>query len=84
MGTGYIILILIRLMQIYSYLLLGRVILSWFMDPYHPVYHFFWGITEPVLAPIRKILPAMGGWDFSPIVAFLAIDIITRFLTSIL
>jgi YggT family protein len=84
MGTGYIILIMIRLMQIYSYLLLARVILSWFMDPYHPVFRFLWSITEPVLAPIRRILPATGGWDFSPIVAFLAIDIITRFLTSIL
>ncbi|HOH47638.1 MAG TPA: YggT family protein [Candidatus Cloacimonadota bacterium] len=84
MGTGYIILIMIRLMQIYSYLLLARVILSWFMDPYHQVYRFLWSITEPVLAPIRRILPAMGGWDFSPIVAFLAIDIITRFLISIL
>jgi YggT family protein len=84
MGTGYIILILIRLMQIYSYLLLARVLLSWFMAPHHPVFHFFWSITEPILAPIRKILPAMGGWDFSPIVAFLAIDIISRFLTSIL
>ena len=84
MGTGYIILIMIRLMQIYSYLLLARVILSWFMDPYHPVFRFLWSITEPVLAPIRRILPATGGWDFSPIVAFLAIDIITRFLKSIL
>lgn len=84
MDSGFIIMILIRLLQIYSYLLLARVILSWFVSPFSQIYRFFWGITEPVLAPIRNILPNLGGWDFSPIVAFIIIDLLSRFLISIL
>lgn len=83
--TGFIIRVLIKLLQIYSYLILGRVLLSWFIqDPYNKIYRFFLTMTEPILGPLRRILPAMGGWDFSPIVAFLMIDIINRLLQSIL
>lgn len=83
--TGFIIRVLIKLLQIYSYLILGRVLLSWFIqDPYNKIFQFFQNMTEPVLGPLRRILPSMGGWDFSPIVAFLMIDIINRLLLSIL
>ena len=83
--TGFIIRVLIKLLQIYSYLILGRVLLSWFIqDPYNKIFQFFQNMTEPVLSPLRRILPSMGGWDFSPIVAFLMIDIINRLLLSIL
>lgn len=83
--SGLILRVLIKLLQIYSYLILGRVLLSWFIqDPANNIYRFFLSLTEPVLGPLRRILPAMGGWDLSPIVAFFAIDIITRLLISIL
>lgn len=85
MNTGFLIVVILRLLQIYNYLILARVLLSWFIrDPMNPIYRFLWSITEPVLSPIRRILPQMGGWDFSPIVAFLLIDVLSRFLISIL
>ncbi len=67
-------------------LLFARVILSWVRpDPYsqfYEVYRFIFNITEPLLAPIRRILPPTGGIDFSPIILFLLISFLQRMLVS--
>lgn len=56
-------------------------LLSWFRpDPRNPVVKLLHGIVDPVLHPIRAILPPMGGFDFSPLVAIL----ILQFLQSLL
>ena len=55
--------------------ILARVILSWVApDPYNPIVRVVIQITEPVMAPARKILPPMGGLDLSPIIVLLAIQ----------
>ena len=63
---------------------LGRVLLSWFnigpSSPFFPVVKILNQITEPILHPIRRILPSMGMFDFSPIVAIILIDIVRRLL----
>jgi YggT family protein len=62
-----------------------RVLLSWV-----PVKlpwglgEFVWSITEPVLSPIRRALPFMGGIDFSPFIALIAIQVIESILLRIL
>ncbi|PKM22362.1 MAG: hypothetical protein CVV10_04660 [Gammaproteobacteria bacterium HGW-Gammaproteobacteria-14] len=54
-----------------------RIILSWVSpDPRNPVTLVVGQITEPVMAPARKLLPAMGGLDLSPILILLAIQFI--------
>ena len=84
-GTGFIINVMIKLLQIYNFLILARVLLSWFIqDPSNKIYQFLQSVTEPILGPLRRILPAMGGWDLSPIVAYLLINIIIRLLFRIL
>ena len=72
---------IIRLLQIYNILILVRVLMSWFVqDPYNnKLYIWLIRITEPVLGPIRRIMPRMG-LDFSPVVAMLLIQIISRLL----
>lgn len=78
------ILFLARLIEIYYWLILARVVLSWFIrDPANKIYHFLSGITEPVLYPIRKLMPSMG-LDFSPIIAFFLLQIVKRILLSLL
>lgn len=71
-------------LSIFSFILLGRVILSWVRpDPYGSlaeVTRIIFMLTEPVLEPIRRILPPAGGLDFSPIVAFLLISVLQSFL----
>ncbi|RME83340.1 MAG: YggT family protein [Caldilineae bacterium] len=65
--------------------LIARAILSWVrIDPYHPIIRLLDQITEPVLAPIRRLLPMAAGLDFSPIIAIVLIDIVRRFLLALL
>jgi YggT family protein len=59
--------------------ILVRVILSWVqIDPYHPVVVLLDQITEPFLAPIRRIVPPMGMMDITPIVAIIVIQVLQR------
>ncbi len=54
-----------------------RVILSWVApDPYNPVVRIVVKIAEPVMAPVRKLLPPMGGFDLSPLVVLLGIQLL--------
>ena len=60
----------------FSILLIAYVVLSYFMDPYHPVRHTVNRIVEPILAPIRRIMPQTGMMDFSPLVAIILVQIL--------
>ena len=73
--TGSILLFVVRIIQIYNILILARVFASWIIrNPYNRLYHFLLTITEPLLGPIRRILPPMMGLDFSPIIAFFILN----------
>jgi len=75
------------ILGIYYWLLLIRALLSWVNpDPYNPIVQFLEKFTEPVLSPIRRILPVSlkFGIDISPVIAFLAIMFIRSFLVSTL
>jgi YggT family protein len=79
--------ILLMVLQIYSYVLLARALMSWIpnLDPYNPIVQFLLQITEPVLDPIRKLIPPLGGvMDISIIVAFFGIMILQYVLMSII
>ena len=67
-------------LSIYMWLIIIRALISWVNpDPYNPIVRFLISVTEPVLEPIRRRLPLMGGIDFSPIVAILAIIFLQTF-----
>ncbi len=72
--------------QIYSYLVLARILISWFpVDRNNPLIDFIYRITEPILAPFRVIIPlGMMGLDLSPILAFFFLDIFRRLLIKLL
>lgn len=65
------------------WLILVRALISWVNpDPYNPIVQFLYKTTEPILEPIRRILP-LGlrfGFDISPIIAFIAIMFVKSFL----
>jgi YggT family protein len=82
--SSVLLLFIIRLLTIYNFIILARVIASWIIrDPASQILRFLYGITEPILGPIRNIMPNMG-LDFSPIVAYLLINILQMILISIL
>lgn len=62
------------LFTLYTLLLFGRVFLSWTrVDPYHPVAEWTYRLTEPLLRPIRNVMPPTGMYDWSPMIAIFAI-----------
>ena len=72
------------LLDIYIYIIIGRAICSWVnADPYNPIVRFLYKATEPLLYRVRRILPDMGGVDFSPMVIILGIYLIKRVLYQI-
>ncbi|MBX3183369.1 MAG: YggT family protein [Polyangiaceae bacterium] len=75
--------ILILLLDVYSYIVLGAVLLSWLgLDPENPLQRIADTLVEPVLAPIRKVLPTMAGFDLSPLVLFFGIKLVRGVLVS--
>jgi YggT family protein len=81
-----VIQLLLVVLQLYSYVLLARALLSWIpnIDPYHPAVQFLYSITEPVLEPIRKLVPPLGGMiDISMIIAFFGIIVLEQLLRSL-
>ena len=59
------------------------VVLSWIAPPYHPVREALDRVVEPLLAPIRRLLPMTGPVDFSPLVLIILIELATRILSSL-
>jgi len=83
-----VISILARLINIISQfliiLVIVKVILSYFMDPYHPVRRTIDNLVEPLLAPIRKVVPLVGMFDFSPLVLIILVQILASVLIRFL
>ena len=65
-------------------LLIARVILSW-TNPMGGggLVAFVYQATEPILAPIRRVLPPTGGIDWAPLIAMLLMSALVRFVTAI-
>ena len=71
------------LLQLYIVIIFVRVILSWFPiapdSPIASVYRFVYAVTEPVLGPIRRVMPSVGfggmGLDLSPIIVLFALQL---------
>ena len=70
------------LLTVLYWLVLIRALISWVNpDPYNPIVQFLTRTTEPLLEPIRRLLPPMG-IDISPIIVFFIIIFLQRFLVS--
>ena len=70
--------------QVITFIVLAHVILSYFMDPYHPVRAFIDRLVEPLLAPIRRVVPLVGMMDFSPVILIILVQFISSILVKIL
>ena len=73
------------LFNLYSFLILARVLLSWInVSPYHPAVVFIYEVTEPVLRPLRNIIPPIGMLDISPIAALILLQILESIILSLI
>jgi YggT family protein len=81
-----------NVIDLYLFIVLAAIILSWLIafnvvNTRHPLVYqinrVLIALTEPVLRPIRRVIPAVGGMDFSPIVLFLVLGFIQRLVNNI-
>jgi YggT family protein len=81
---GAIVGVLLLALQIYQFILLARVLISWFpdIDRSNPLVQMLYELTEPVLRPVRNALPQTGMMDFSPLVVFLGISVLMMLVRS--
>ena len=72
------------LVNLATLIILVHVLFSWILPPYHQARVLLDRLMEPVLNPIRRLLPAMGGFDFSPLILMVAVQIVGNLLISLL
>ena len=77
--------LLARVLQIYTFILLIRILITWIpnLDPHHPIVQLLFQVTEPVLEPARKLIPSIGMIDISPIVVFIVLGILQDLLVQL-
>lgn len=71
------------LVSLLTLLVIVYVALTYFVAPYHPVREVIDRLVEPILTPIRRIMPYTGGVDFSPVVLILIIQLAGRVLLGL-
>ena len=61
---------------IYFWIIIARAVISWVNpDPWNPIVQFLYRTTEPILKPVRRLLPSTAGIDFSPILVLVGIQV---------
>lgn len=89
MDQQLIYIIVQGLFTVARWLIFARIIISFLqvvvkIDPYNVAVRFIYEITEPVMAPFRRLIPPIGGMDFSPIVLFLVLQFLERIVYQLI
>jgi YggT family protein len=70
--------------NIFILIIIAESVLSFFVNPYHPVRVALGRIINPFLGPIRRVVPSLGMLDLSPLILIILIEILNRILVSFL
>jgi len=73
-----------RIIQLVSLVVIIQSVLTFFMSPYDPIRHFLDRIVNPLLAPIRRIIPPVGMLDLSPLILIILLQVIDVLIRSLL
>ena len=82
LATGYgfgLLRLLFALLDLYTWVVIIRALISWVSpDPYNPIVRFLHRATEPVLRPLRRLIPPhrLGGLDLSPMLVILGVQVV--------
>jgi YggT family protein len=73
------------LLRLLEWLIIVRALLSWFVSPHsrHPLVVLLQRITDPILRPISQIVPVAGGFDISPLIAILLLELLQRVVVQL-
>ncbi|NLG71456.1 MAG: YggT family protein [Chloroflexi bacterium] len=81
---GFLIVLVDTLFRVLTLIVFVDVLLSFFMSPYHPIRQNLDRIVEPMLAPIRRVVPPVSMIDFSPMVLLILLQILRVLIISVL
>lgn len=71
--------LLVMALGLYTFTLFVQAVMSWLGPGVHnPAANILWSINEPLLRPVRRVLPPMGGLDLSPLAVILALQVLSR------
>ncbi len=70
--------IFVQLIALLSWIVIVDVFLSYFLDPYHPVRMALDRLVEPMLTPLRGVIPPISGIDFSPLALIIILQILRQ------
>ena len=81
---GILVSIVLFILNILELLVIVSVILSYVMEPYHPMRRWVDSIVEPMLLPIRRVVPLIGILDISPLLLIVLIWIVSNLIIKLL
>ena len=81
---NFFITIINSIVSLLTLLIIVNSIVSYFLRPFHPIRSVLDKILEPMLAPIRRLIPPTVGFDFSPIVLIILLQVISTILIAII
>jgi YggT family protein len=81
---GLIIIIISATIRVLILAVFIYTLLRYFMDPYHPLINTLGQVIEPLLAPIRKHVPPIGGLDFSPLILMIGLQLLGSIIVALL
>lgn len=76
--------IILAFANIYVWIVIASILLSYFLDPYHPLRQGVDNLVRPLLDPIRRIVPPIGMLDLSPMVLIILIEVVSNILYNFL
>ena len=82
--TDILVMIIQAIRQLILILVVLKVILSYFMDPFHPFRKAVDSWIGPMLKPIQQVVPNFGGFDFSPMILIIVVEVLASILLSVL
>jgi YggT family protein len=70
--------------SLYIWIVIASILMSYFVDPYHPVRQGVDRLVRPLLDPIRRVVPPLGMFDFSPLILIVLVQVLSNLLVRLL
>ena len=64
--------------------MIAGIIVTWVLDPFHPIRKFLGSIVQPLLVPIRRLVPPVGGVDLRPLILLIGLNVVRRLVLGVL
>lgn len=86
----FLIMLVEMFFGVVSFLIFARILMSWLpmagihIDPYNPIVRFLIQSTDIFLEPFRRLIPPVSGFDFSPIIAVLVLNLVQSVVVNLL